>query len=216
MADVAKCRADIFRNVADMSSDTSMLHQNCRRRHPTNPTKHMTVLSMCMHRQIFSSIVLLCHSLIVPHRPSQLMIFFQGRFKMSGRRSSSRFVPSTPHGLSSLRNRRISSGSPAGPINIQDHTGDRMLAQHSTVHSGQGLCDIFFAILPLVFFKRVVQLTTNYCYDDWVVQKRKKDYDGNELKAFYFVPVSPLTDGVPTPNRRHRLDNEQVRYQITS
>jgi hypothetical protein len=42
------------------------------------------------------------------------------------------------------------------------------------VRSGKGLCDIFFAILPLVFFKRVAQLTTKHCYDDWVVQKRKK------------------------------------------
>jgi hypothetical protein len=39
MADVAKFRAYIFRHIADMSSDMSMLHQNCRRRHPTNPTK---------------------------------------------------------------------------------------------------------------------------------------------------------------------------------
>jgi hypothetical protein len=76
------------------------------------------------------------------------------------------------------------------------------------VRSGQGLCDIFFAILPLVFFERVAQLTTKYFYDDWVVQKRKKDSDGNELKAFYFVPLSPLTDGVLTPNRHHRSDNE--------
>jgi hypothetical protein len=86
------------------------------------------------------------------------------------------------------------------------------------VRSGQGLCDIFFEILSLVFFERVAQLTTKYCYNGWVVQKRKKDSGGNELKlkAFYFVPVSPLTDGVPTPNRGHRSDNERVRYQITS
>ncbi len=28
-----------FRHVANMSSDTSMLHQNCQCQHPTNPTK---------------------------------------------------------------------------------------------------------------------------------------------------------------------------------
>jgi hypothetical protein len=39
MADNAECRADIFRNFAVMSSNTSMLHQNCQRQHPTNPTK---------------------------------------------------------------------------------------------------------------------------------------------------------------------------------
>jgi hypothetical protein len=39
MADVAKCRAEIFQHVADMLSDTSMLRQNWQCQHPTNPTK---------------------------------------------------------------------------------------------------------------------------------------------------------------------------------
>jgi hypothetical protein len=39
MADVTKCRADIFQNVADMSSNTSMSCLNWQCRHPTNPTK---------------------------------------------------------------------------------------------------------------------------------------------------------------------------------
>ncbi len=39
-ADVAECWADIFRHVSDLSSDMSMSHLNCRRRHPTNPTKN--------------------------------------------------------------------------------------------------------------------------------------------------------------------------------
>jgi hypothetical protein len=38
-ADVAECQAEIFQHVSDMSSDTSMLHQNCQCPHPTNPTK---------------------------------------------------------------------------------------------------------------------------------------------------------------------------------
>ena len=84
------------------------------------------------------------------------------------------------------------------------------------MHSAKDLADIFFAILPLAFFERVAQLTTKYCYDDWAVQRRKKDSDGNEMKQFYYVQVSTLTDGAPTPNRRHRADNEQVRYSITS
>jgi hypothetical protein len=41
------------------------------------------------------------------------------------------------------------------------------------------------AILPLAFIERVTQLTRKYCYDDWVVQRRKKDSDGNEMKQFY-------------------------------
>jgi hypothetical protein len=46
----------------------------------------------------------------------------------------------------------------------------------------------------LAFFEQVAQLTEKYCYDDWVVERRKKDSDGNEMKATYFVPVLPLTD----------------------
>ena len=41
MADAAKCRANIFRHVSNMSSDTSMPHRNCRRQHSTNPTKFL-------------------------------------------------------------------------------------------------------------------------------------------------------------------------------
>ena len=36
------------------------------------------------------------------------------------------------------------------------------------------------------------------------------------MKATYFVPVLPLTDGAPTPNRRHRADKERVRYLISA
>ena len=97
-------------------------------------------------------------------------------------------------------------GPPAGPTQfIVD-----------IVRSAKGLANIFFAILPLTFFERVAQLTTKYCYDDWVVQRRKKDSDGNEMKQFYYVQVSPLSDGAPTPNRRHRADNKRVRYSITT
>ena len=85
------------------------------------------------------------------------------------------------------------------------------------VRSAKDLCDIFLAILPLAFFERVAQLTEKYCYDDWVVaERRKKDSNGNEMKATYFVPVLPLTDGAPTPNRRHRADKERVRYHISA
>ena len=49
-----------------------------------------------------------------------------------------------------------------------------------------------------------------------MVQRRKKYSDGNNMKQFYYVQVSPLTGGAPTPNRRHCADNERVRYSITS
>ncbi len=57
------------------------------------------------------------------------------------------------------------------------------------VRSAKGLADIFFAIIPLAFFERVAQLTTKYCYDDWVVKRRKKYSDGNNMKQFYYVQV---------------------------
>ncbi len=40
-ADVAQCWAEIFQHIADMWFNTSMLRQNCRRQHPTNPTKQI-------------------------------------------------------------------------------------------------------------------------------------------------------------------------------
>jgi len=85
-----------------------------------------------------------------------------------------------------------------------------------TVCSAKDLCDIFLAILPLALFERVAQLTEKYCYDDWVVEQRKKDSDGNKMKATYFVPVLPLTDGAPTPNRCHRADKERLGYHISA
>ena len=34
-------------------------------------------------------------------------------------------------------------------------------------------------------------MTEKYCYtNDWVVARKKKDSDGNEIKAFYYVSVS--------------------------
>jgi hypothetical protein len=52
MADVAECRANIFRHIADMSSDKSMLRQNCRRQHPTNPTKAEPLTSQEKKRRV--------------------------------------------------------------------------------------------------------------------------------------------------------------------
>jgi hypothetical protein len=84
------------------------------------------------------------------------------------------------------------------------------------VRSAKGLCEIIVAILPLAFFEQVTQLTEKYCYDDWVVERRKNDSNGNKMVAVYFVPVSSLTDGAPTPNRCRQVDKKQVQYQQDS
>ncbi len=91
---------------------------------------HMIVLSMWKHRQIYSSMVLLCHLLIAPRLSCQSMKKFQERYKMSGVRNLSRFVPSTPLGSSSPMN-TTSCGSPGGKTNIRVHMGDQRLAQRS-------------------------------------------------------------------------------------
>ncbi len=73
MADVAKCRANIFWHVANMSSNTSMLHQNWQHQHPTNPTKMIITLIFCVdvkwqisqQPSLFPKL-LLCHWQITP------------------------------------------------------------------------------------------------------------------------------------------------------
>jgi hypothetical protein len=47
------------------------------------------------------------------------------------------------------------------------------------VCSAKGLADFFFAVLPLAFIEIVAQLTTKHSYDNWVVQRRNKDSDGD-------------------------------------
>ncbi len=50
--DVTVCRADIFWHVDDMLSDTTFWSQNCRRRHPTNPTKLPTLIAGAFKHQL--------------------------------------------------------------------------------------------------------------------------------------------------------------------
>ena len=105
------------------------------------------------------------------------MKIFQGLFRTSGKRIWSRFVLYSPwveltkaHNIKwepSWQDKYTGphGGPPAGPTQfIVD-----------VVRSAKGLADIFFASLPLAFFERVAQLITKYCYDDWVVQRRKKE-----------------------------------------
>ena len=74
---------------------------------------------------------------------------------------------------------------------------------------------IFLAIVPLSFFVNVARLTRKYCYEDWVVEKMANDRDGKRKKKPYFKDVPPKTDGVDTPGRRHRANEEAKKYKIT-
>jgi len=82
------------------------------------------------------------------------------------------------------------------------------------VRSADNLALIFLAILPVSFFVKVALLTRKYCYEDWVVEKERSDENGN-VKKIYLVDVYPMTGGEPTPGRRHRADNEAVRWDIS-
>ena len=76
------------------------------------------------------------------------------------------------------------------------------------------LSSIFLAILPLTFFSKVAKLTNKYCFE-WVVEKKVLDSDGNPKKRPYLETVPALTDGEPTPGRRHRADRNRVKWCIT-
>ena len=75
------------------------------------------------------------------------------------------------------------------------------------VRSADNLALIFLAIFPVSFF-------VNVAYKDWVVEKERRDEHGNVKKKKYLVDVYPTTGGEPTPGRRHRADNEAVRWDI--
>lgn len=84
------------------------------------------------------------------------------------------------------------------------------------VRTVDSLASLFIAIVPLSFFSEVAKRTHKYCYEDWVVKKTAKDRDGNTKKKLYFSDCPPLTDGEPTPGRRHRADNEKKKYTISA
>ena len=46
------------------------------------------------------------------------------------------------------------------------------------------------------------------------MEKERRDEHGNVKKKKYLVDVYPTTGGEPTPGRRHRADNEAVRWDI--
>ena len=79
----------------------------------------------------------------------------------------------------------------------------------------QDLLSIFLAILPLTFFSKVAKLINKYCFKDWVVEKKVLDSDGNPKKRPYLETIPALTNGEPTPERRHRADREQDKWRIT-
>jgi hypothetical protein len=50
------------------------------------------------------------------------------------------------------------------------------------VRLADNLIFIFLAILPMLLFVEVAKMTRKYCYEDWVVEKERRNKDGNEKK----------------------------------
>ena len=97
-------------------------------------------------------------------------------------------------------------GTNAGPSTATIHIVERATS----------LTCIFFDIVPLTFFSAIAQLTEGYCYKDWVVEKTGNDCDSNSEKKTFFVDCPSLTEGIPTPGRRHYADNESKKFKTSS
>jgi hypothetical protein len=83
------------------------------------------------------------------------------------------------------------------------------------VCSADNLALVFLAILPMLFFVHVAAMIKKYCYEDWVVEKKcTSNEEGNVKKRTYLSDVDPTTGGEPTPGRRHRADNEPVKWDV--
>ncbi len=63
------------------------------------------------------------------------------------------------------------------------------------MHPAADLSAIFFGILSLAFFCKVAEMTEKYAQKDWVVERRRKDNDGNEIGRQYYVDVPEGTEG---------------------
>ncbi len=83
------------------------------------------------------------------------------------------------------------------------------------VHLADNLALVFLAILPMLFFVHVAAMTKKYCYKDWVIEKKRtSNEEGNVKKRTYLSDVAPTTGGEPTPGRKHRADNEPVKWDV--
>ncbi len=63
------------------------------------------------------------------------------------------------------------------------------------MRSAADLSAIFFGILSLAFFRKVAEMTEKYAQKDWVVERRRKDNDANEIERQYYVDVPEGTEG---------------------
>ena len=55
------------------------------------------------------------------------------------------------------------------------------------VRSADNLALIFLAVLLMSFFVKVALLTRKYCYEDWVVEKERRDEHGNVKNKGYNI-----------------------------
>jgi hypothetical protein len=63
------------------------------------------------------------------------------------------------------------------------------------IRTATNLSAVFIGILPLTFLSKVAEMTEEYSYKDWVVEQRRKDEDGNEIRRRYFVDVPEGMEG---------------------
>ncbi len=99
------------------------------------------------------------------------------------------------------------TGFARGPI-----LGPTMYVQGIAMQTRHLAC-IFLAILLLMFFSKVAELTNTYCFEDWVVEKTALNSDSNHKRRPYVETVPALTDREPTSGHRHCVDREQDKWR---
>jgi hypothetical protein len=73
------------------------------------------------------------------------------------------------------------------------------------------LLAVFIGILPLTFFSKVAEMMEKYSYKDWIVERKRKDEDGNDIGRCYFVDVPEGTEGA-----HHHTQNNSTKSVLVS
>ena len=71
-------------------------------------------------------------------------------------------------------------------------------------------------MIPLDFFAKIAKLSSEYYYNDWVLENIGNDRDGNPKAKSHFVDCPTYTCEKATPERQHRANKEKNKYNITS
>ena len=71
-------------------------------------------------------------------------------------------------------------------------------------------------MISLAFVSKIAKLTSDYCYNDWVLEKTGHDRDGNPKVESHFVDYPTHTGVKATPGRQHYTDKEKPKHNIAS